>query len=156
MKYQTGDIIVTRSKQWYWNVSPGYWNHVGMFVEIDAKQFVIEALPFYGVILIPAKMFFARDQIYKVLRHKPDDQGPESKYSIIPYFAAHRALKDLGKSYSLLGVFRRRNCVSLVRNSYQCITGKRLPWIVPDDLFRDMEKTHFQIIFDSEKENHET
>lgn len=138
MQYQSGDIIVTRSTKWYWNFVPGYWNHCGMFIEINGFGFIIEALPFYGVILIGAELFFSRRQTYKVLRH------------LAGKVAARESLLFLGRNYA---IFTRKgeNCVSLVRKVYEYATHRPIFWLKPDDILTRLGETGFQVVFDSEK-----
>lgn len=173
MTFESGDIIVTRSKNRLWNFVPGYWNHAGLYVEIDvdpqadfgflkengsdpsrsrtdvmrstppapARGFVVEALPFYGVILIPVDMFLSRKQIYKVLRHRNQNAART---------AGRESLLFLGRNYAIFSS-KGETCVTLIRKVYEYATHKPIFWTVPDDFFTRLGETNFQVVFDSEK-----
>lgn len=128
-----GTIFVTRNLDETLNTSPGYWNHLAIYVGDDR---IVESQEQGGVIETHLDQYFARAYASPVLQVPRDPTVGEK--------AANKAKTLVGLPYrklsSMLRVDRREksgvNCVSVVRISYAAALDKKLPDLrIPDDIF---------------------
>jgi len=141
-----GDILITRNADEKDNQSPGYWNHVSIFVGGDN---IVEAqsAPWSTIKLSEVDEFFNRYPKIQIYRWKDDDTVGEK--------AATYARTMLGKEYkwlaSLFYMFRRgENCVTTVRKAYKEALGFDPGWRKPDDITTDK-----RLVFITEKNSEE-
>jgi len=144
---QLGDLLVTRNEHEEDNSSPGYWNHVAIYV---GGVWIVEAqIEPDAVITSKWKEFYARYPRIRLLRLKGVAEARRMSIS-------ENARKLVGSKYwrlaSLTRFFRRRrsrgeNCVSTVRRAYKKGLGWDFGWRIPDDVAND---SHFFLVAEKE------
>ena len=126
--YLPGDIFVTRNATEAENSSPGYWNHVAVYV---GNGLVVEAQGEPGkVIYSDLAEFVNRYPEIRLLRLRMGDRQA----------IADEAIRQVGTPYRALAsipVFMRRpergnNCVSVFRRGLRSSTGVDPRFRVPD------------------------
>jgi uncharacterized protein YycO len=133
MDWPPGTILVSRNLNESDNNSPGYWNHLQVYVG-DGE--IVESQLDRGVILTPLSEFLSRKYQWIVLFPKDDKIGAA---------AAVKARTLVGLPYNKVSSFLRvdrnqekgLNCVSVVRVSYSEALGRKIPELrIPDDILK--------------------
>ena len=133
---QAGDILATRNANERDNASPGYWNHLGVYVGHDL---MVEGQRVPGrVICSDLREFIARYPEIMVLRLRDGDGRA----------IADEARRHVGTPFWGLASLPRRlrrtergnNCVSVVRRSVAVPSalGGDPGWRTPDDAVADL------------------
>jgi hypothetical protein len=131
LDWPAGTVLVSRNKIESENKSPGYWNHLYLYIG-DSEG--VESQEGQGVIKTSLKTYLSRD--YEWFPVFPEDEA-------IGRIAAAEAPNLLGLPYSafssMLRVDRNEekglNCVSVVRVCYSKALGHSLPKLKkPDDI----------------------
>lgn len=152
-KLENGDLILTRNLLPRQNLTPGYWNHVGIAILRKDGPCVVEMQAEKGVIATEAVAFFRRYPEYCVLR-------PTFRFDAKD--VAEDAWERVGKplDYCVGASLPSRvepnapvdNCVSLVRRVYLRV-GRDYRWRRPDDIFNRRFVDNFNaMIFADERE----
>lgn len=126
--YLPGDVLATRNATEEENSTPGYWNHLAIYVG-DGQ--VVEAQMGRGVIVSGLPEFIARYPEIRLLRLR-SGKGQAM---------ATEAWRHVGTRYRKLAslpVFMRptqwgNNCVSVVRRCVCVSIGRDPRWRLPDD-----------------------
>lgn len=157
---EPGDLLVTRNSDEVGNASPGYWNHVSMYVGggpvrggVGRQDRIIPCIVVEAQVE-PGKViesewgeFYERYPKIVLLRLHAISRDRQKALAL----AAH---KMVGKPYSrwasLTKIFRRHrtqgeNCVSVNRRIYKNETGFDFGWRRPDDVIED---THFRRVIE--------
>jgi len=141
--YHPGDVFVTRNADESDNTTPGFWNHVAVYVgqDVYGKHLVVEGQIAPGkVIYSQLSEFIARYPHIRLLRLR---MGNTQTF-------VDTAIRQIGTPYRKLASFpvflrppeRGNNCLSVVRRCYINTFNVDPRWRLPDDL---MESPTFKI-----------
>jgi len=130
--YRPGDLFVTRNATEEENSSPGYWNHLAIYV---GEGLVVEAQQGQGVIYSELPEFLSRYPQIRVLRLRIGDGQ----------VIADEACRHVGTPYALLASLPRwmrrtergNNCVSIARRAFIPAVGRDPQWFKPDEAVAD-------------------
>lgn len=118
-----GTVYVSRNHDESLNTSPGYWNHLAIYV---GSGEIVEAQPETGVAIVKLSDYLVRD--YEVIRYLPRTAELGERAAVA---ARSFVGQPYGKFASVNPIFRfgRHNCVSVVEAAYDVATNHRWLWI---------------------------
>lgn len=131
MSYPLGTVLISRNNDERLNTSPGYFNHLAVYV---GNGIVVESQEGQGVIETSLRDYKRRDYSWAAIYPKDREVGA---------LAAEKALKLVGVPHRRISSLFRRprkaqwgmNCVSVIRSAYEYATGMFLPKLKrPDDV----------------------
>jgi len=133
-----GDIVITRNEgsDEDENATPGYWNHVGIYVG-DDRMVEAQAPGWGGKVLTSNRIeYMKRYPIIVVKRSLTHAQG------VLAAEDAKKSVDTIYRKIASLFIFLRKrergeNCVSVVRRAYMEATGRDPKWRTPDDVYND-------------------